>query len=145
MSCAIAVGFERRKRGTRSVFGIHADSASMVVVPASEQILVLIGIKRFIHGDGQNVLHTVFVVHRKVVGIAIGKSVARRSNQIGVILHGFPCVEPLPRHLEIKGSPIKMVPVRDRKSTRLNSSHANISYAVFCLKKKKKTHTLNLR
>src|SRR3712207_9017170 len=26
--------------------------------------------------------------------------------------------------------------VRDRKSTRLNSSHANISYAVFCLKKK---------
>src|SRR3712207_6999756 len=26
---------------------------------------------------------------------------------------------------------------RDRKSTRLNSSHANISYAVFCLKKKK--------
>src|SRR5947209_14092239 len=28
---------------------------------------------------------------------------------------------------------------QDRKSTRLNSSHANISYAVFCLKKKKKT------
>src|SRR3712207_8736625 len=28
----------------------------------------------------------------------------------------------------------------DRKSTRLNSSHANISYAVFCLKKKKNTH-----
>src|SRR3712207_8417643 len=30
-------------------------------------------------------------------------------------------------------------PLRDRKSTRLNSSHANISYAVFCLKKKKNT------
>src|SRR3712207_8545947 len=29
----------------------------------------------------------------------------------------------------------------DRKSTRLNSSHANISYAVFCLKKKKKKYT----
>src|SRR3712207_8303563 len=29
----------------------------------------------------------------------------------------------------------------DRKSTRLNSSHANISYAVFCLKKKKNPHT----
>src|SRR3712207_7676897 len=28
----------------------------------------------------------------------------------------------------------------DRKSTRLNSSHANISYAVFCLKKKKSTY-----
>src|SRR3712207_8014753 len=30
---------------------------------------------------------------------------------------------------------------RDRKSTRLNSSHANISYAVFCLKKKKNRRT----
>src|SRR2546426_3358436 len=30
--------------------------------------------------------------------------------------------------------------VRDRKSTRLNSSHLVISYAVFCLKKKKKKH-----
>src|SRR3712207_7157977 len=31
----------------------------------------------------------------------------------------------------------------DRKSTRLNSSHANISYAVFCLKKKNKTQSLH--
>src|SRR3712207_7923886 len=31
----------------------------------------------------------------------------------------------------------------DRKSTRLNSSHANISYAVFCLKKKKRIHLLS--
>src|SRR5438445_3952926 len=34
--------------------------------------------------------------------------------------------------LELEGS----AATRDRKSTRLNSSHANISYAVFCLKKK---------
>src|SRR2546427_9456654 len=32
-------------------------------------------------------------------------------------------------------------PRSDRKSTRLNSSHSQISYAVFCLKKKKKKHT----
>src|SRR2546430_6066564 len=32
--------------------------------------------------------------------------------------------------------------LRDRKSTRLNSSHSQISYAVFCLKKKKKTKHL---
>src|SRR5205085_6251712 len=33
---------------------------------------------------------------------------------------------------------------KDRKSTRLNSSHSQISYAVFCLKKKKKKkHTIN--
>src|SRR6266550_7323564 len=35
--------------------------------------------------------------------------------------------------------PGRRVPLRDRKSTRLNSSHGYISYAVFCLKKKKKT------
>src|SRR3712207_8265950 len=35
---------------------------------------------------------------------------------------------------------------QDRKSTRLNSSHANISYAVFCLKKKKKiVHMLSYK
>src|SRR3712207_8926162 len=33
---------------------------------------------------------------------------------------------------------------QDRKSTRLNSSHANISYAVFCLKKKKKADMLQV-
>src|SRR6267143_5280874 len=32
---------------------------------------------------------------------------------------------------------------RDRKSTRLNSSHSSISYAVFCLKKKKKKSNIN--
>src|SRR3712207_7185093 len=34
------------------------------------------------------------------------------------------------------GTVIAAIVLRDRKSTRLNSSHANISYAVFCLKKK---------
>src|SRR5437773_7586788 len=35
----------------------------------------------------------------------------------------------------------RLPPLRDRKSTRLNSSHITISYAVFCLKKKKKKKT----
>src|SRR5258708_3629577 len=34
--------------------------------------------------------------------------------------------------------------MRDRKSTRLNSSHQIISYAVFCLKKKKQTQTISI-
>src|SRR3712207_7472385 len=42
---------------------------------------------------------------------------------------------PLPLRGRRRGRPR----VRDRKSTRLNSSHANISYAVFCLKKKNTT------
>src|SRR3712207_7174956 len=48
------------------------------------------------------------------------------------------------RLLEATDLPVEDVAARcglgtDRKSTRLNSSHANISYAVFCLKKKKTT------
>src|SRR2546430_5874573 len=39
-----------------------------------------------------------------------------------------------------QGARMRLV-LRDRKSTRLNSSHSQISYAVFCLKKKKKTNT----
>src|SRR2546422_1887529 len=38
----------------------------------------------------------------------------------------------------ITNEPLGGKPKRDRKSTRLNSSHGYISYAVFCLKKKKK-------
>src|SRR3712207_7987118 len=41
--------------------------------------------------------------------------------------------------LLLRGILLGAGPGGDRKSTRLNSSHANISYAVFCLKKKKKT------
>src|SRR3712207_8156174 len=46
------------------------------------------------------------------------------------------CVPPLPR-VNMKNSAL----CKDRKSTRLNSSHANISYAVFCLKKKNVDNT----
>src|SRR5947209_12762746 len=65
-----------------------------------------------------------------------------------------PLVGPLPRRfqevqqsqLQLPGRLLQRQPqavalveqAEDRKSTRLNSSHANISYAVFCLKKKKK-------
>src|SRR3712207_7325662 len=41
------------------------------------------------------------------------------------------------RLLNLRGSQETLLLGADRKSTRLNSSHANISYAVFCLKKKK--------
>src|SRR3712207_6916263 len=40
------------------------------------------------------------------------------------------------RHLPVAAVGHETRPVGDRKSTRLNSSHANISYAVFCLKTK---------
>src|SRR2546427_6540792 len=40
--------------------------------------------------------------------------------------------------LQWSAAPMQLEIRRDRKSTRLNSSHSQISYAVFCLKKKKK-------
>src|ERR1035437_3468428 len=42
-------------------------------------------------------------------------------------------------------SPYTALMIADRKSTRLNSSHANISYAVFCLKKNRTHYFLRLR
>src|SRR5437660_5476301 len=50
--------------------------------------------------------------------------------------------------LRKQGSKPYMIPVggsKDRKSTRLNSSHVAISYAVFCLKKKKNKYTNKYR
>src|SRR5437870_10526510 len=47
-----------------------------------------------------------------------------------------------PALLQDTGAPVR-AHLRDRKSTRLNSSHVAISYAVFCLKKKKQTTKQN--
>src|SRR3954466_16430556 len=44
-------------------------------------------------------------------------------------------------HWEPERYEVRRISYRDRKSTRLNSSHTIISYAVFCLKKKKKHKT----
>src|SRR3712207_8031008 len=70
---------------------------------------------------------------------------------IGRVPNGMPCsLKENPRHGVAAGEFVYLLSIKahkifvdraDRKSTRLNSSHANISYAVFCLKKKKKTVT----
>src|SRR3712207_9005942 len=68
--------------------------------------------------------------------------IALLANASAIVLgHGHPSGDPTPspddlaltRRLVAAGD---LLGVADRKSTRLNSSHANISYAVFCLKKK---------
>src|SRR2546430_8488104 len=53
---------------------------------------------------------------------------------------------PSKRHLRcaIRGGGKRRTSHQDRKSTRLNSSHSQISYAVFCLKKKKTLHLTRL-
>src|SRR2546430_6515376 len=48
---------------------------------------------------------------------------------------------PSPAERASRAERLQRVEAQDRKSTRLNSSHSQISYAVFCLKKKKSTQT----
>src|SRR3712207_7324578 len=56
-----------------------------------------------------------------------------RQQGVGVAIHAQ-----RPDGLRVAGRRALAPQLLDRKSTRLNSSHANISYAVFCLKKKNK-------
>src|SRR3712207_7752730 len=66
-----------------------------------------------------------------------GKGMENRSLLLEDVEELYPPEHPvdLPR---IERAVREILDAIDRKSTRLNSSHANISYAVFCLKKKKK-------
>src|SRR3712207_7723496 len=69
----------------------------------------------------------------------VGSNVQRRwliTFAFGIV-HGFGFSFLLRESLQFAGD--HLLTSLDRKSTRLNSSHANISYAVFCLKKKKKS------
>src|SRR3712207_7166119 len=71
----------------------------------------------------------------------MGKGEAVVETQpIGVLLAIEPWNYPFYQVVRVAGPNLVLgnnVILKDRKSTRLNSSHANISYAVFCLKKKK--------
>src|SRR2546427_6135950 len=68
---------------------------------------------------------------------------AERGEGLGGDAVGEDELDPLgardPRHERSQGAVVQQP--ADRKSTRLNSSHSQISYAVFCLKKKKKKKT----
>src|SRR3712207_6982069 len=64
-------------------------------------------------------------------------NLARDGAHYWVLAHVTPSFDAQGRVVGYHSSRRKPAPRADRKSTRLNSSHANISYAVFCLKKKK--------
>src|SRR3712207_7396901 len=66
-----------------------------------------------------------------------GKKVLRQGEWFFVRCDDQEACKVRTKGLEEKDYILKGVNGEDRKSTRLNSSHANISYAVFCLKKKK--------
>src|SRR3712207_7466950 len=73
--------------------------------------------------------------------LIIGGGVAGLSAASRLVRHGKLIVVEAESALGYHSSG-RSVSFRDRKSTRLNSSHANISYAVFCLKKKPSAYLL---
>src|SRR3712207_8489192 len=86
---------------------------------------------------------TLFRSHTGVIP-AVHKTFLHERDQFSLRKHHVRDIESVEfvlmgQHEEIRTHDIErsLKHRRDRKSTRLNSSHANISYAVFCLKKKK--------
>src|SRR6266508_5526814 len=76
--------------------------------------------------------------HRRV-GALLERNVLTREEQRARAVAVLDRCLPRERRLDGVARP-PYVHVRDRKSTRLNSSHVAISYAVFCLKKKNTSH-----
>src|SRR2546430_4445014 len=96
-------------------------------------------LRRRAPGDTGDDRHRVARLHRRLA--------LRELPDVPVVhVDVYKAAEPTVRGIEVRlqrcvlaGEPIE----QDRKSTRLNSSHSQISYAVFCLKKKKNIHTHN--
>src|SRR2546426_7788992 len=65
----------------------------------------------------------------------------RLDEELPILLHGGQIVNRQTHLLGCRANRFKEMFSLDRKSTRLNSSHLVISYAVFCLKKKKSQHS----
>src|SRR5206468_11772697 len=70
----------------------------------------------------------------------LGGGRVRRAGQIGLRYRGRERARRVRLLVSLNGR-AEVLAVQDRKSTRLNSSHDQISYAVFCLKKKRKIKT----
>src|SRR5690554_7094566 len=89
-------------------------------------------------GSGANVVTPGFYYHDGTIWIRVGSDADAKNNWS---LTGNSGTNPTDHFLGTKDAQ----PLLDRKSTRLNSSHVRISYAVFCLKKKKhKLHVSQL-
>src|SRR5699024_11623197 len=109
----------------------HVDEVLRLVLLALSPDILVVG-QADVGVQGVARLHG---LHRDRVGGVVG---ARRHAEENILrVHGVQATvlaEAQPR--DVVSDDLR-APARDRKSTRLNSSHVSISYAVFCLKKKK--------
>src|SRR3989475_7033205 len=116
---ALRIGF-LFKRPYRAGFVSIFPKAMQALAEAGVVVDVIACNERLIDLSTVRVEHDLYVL-RQISGVSMSLAGALHAQ-------GAAIVNPYP------------VTVADRKSTRLNSSHSQISYAVFCLKKKKKHH-----
>src|SRR3712207_1214616 len=93
-------------------------------------------------GDLAVTLREVQVPHRELGALDVHREVDPRADREIFDVDVTAMLARRNRPAGLPGSPLELTTAQDRKSTRLNSSHANISYAVFCLKKK--THLTSI-
>src|SRR5688572_6003473 len=130
------------------------DSITSIVAVPVLVLLVVVGFVVAMMVVSRNYIkvspNTVAVLSGRKRKLPDGRTVGYRMVRGGAALR-FPLLEKveylhlnvmtipleIKRAYTLKGVPVSVKAVADRKSTRLNSSHSQISYAVFCLKKKK--------
>src|SRR3712207_8786116 len=133
----------------------RSDVGEFLGADGEEHVLVLAGqpavppLQQVLRGDGhlaplaaEDLLHLPGEVRVGAVGLGLvlqGVGVREHRSLPGVVATTAAAVTPgiCPRPVARRCRALARRCHVDRKSTRLNSSHANISYAVFCLKKKK--------
>src|SRR3712207_8856519 len=133
ISTASRAAIRGSRSGGRSAWGMRERLTDTIMSsePEEEPVSVLQRFEKRLEGLVEGAFAKVFkgVVHP----VEILNAMQREAEAHKAILAGGRTL--VPNRYVIDLSPYDH---RDRKSTRLNSSHANISYAVFCLKKKKK-------
>src|SRR2546426_5994466 len=122
-----------RPAPTLFVIAVSDFMQQYIVVMIIAAVAGLYGLKKYYATPGGKLQIDALMLKLPVVGDLIRKiAVAQFTRTFGTLLQsGVPIMEGLEIVARISGN-------KDRKSTRLNSSHLVISYAVFCLKKKKR-------
>src|SRR5436305_7650598 len=89
--------------------------------------------------------YTTLFRSKKIAALAVRlRAEESRETKNAYSIDLYPCVVVCAHRAHQRRPRQRAVGAEDRKSTRLNSSHVRISYAVFCLKKKKKIQSIHI-